>query len=105
MPIRKIPRVNSNHSCVQSSTVSAHRDDDKITMPNDEEMNRTLKALLWKSDDNNSDKDGIDNGKNDFKDLAQELNKKEGLNELLQQTLANILETVWQNPQSYQKIK
>ena len=105
MPIRKIPRVNSHHNCVQPSTVSAHRDDDKVTMPNDEEMNRTLKALLWKSDNNNSDKDGIDNGKNDFKDLAQELNKKEGLNELLQQTLANILETVWQNPQSYQKIK
>ena len=74
-------------------------------MPDDEEMNRTLKALLWKSDDNNSDKDGIDNEKNDFKDLVQELNKEEGLNELLQQTLANILETVWQNPQSYQKMK
>ena len=73
-------------------------------MPDDEEMNRTLKALLWKSDDNNSDKDGIDNEKNDFKDLAQELNKEEGLNELLQQTLANILETVWQNLQSYQKM-
>ena len=41
----------------------------------------------------------------DFKELAQELNKEEGLLEPVQQNLANILETVWQNPQSYEKIK
>ena len=37
-------------------------------------------------------------GKDDFKELVQELNKEEGLAEPVQQTLANILETVWQNP-------
>ena len=41
----------------------------------------------------------------DFEELAQELNKEEGLLEPVQQTLANIFETVWQNPQSYEKIK
>ena len=65
-------------------------------------MNRNLKALQWESDDNNSGKDGIHNGEVDFKELAQELTKKEGLSELVQQTLANILETVWQNLQSYE---
>ena len=68
-------------------------------------MNRNLKALQWKSDDNNSGKDGIDDEEDDFKVLAQELNKEERLGEPLQQTLNNILETIWQNPQSYEKIK
>ena len=67
-------------------------------MPDKEEMNRNLKALQWESDDNNSGKDGIDDGEDHFKELAQELNKEEGLGEPVQQTLANILETVWQNP-------
>ena len=31
------------------------------------------------TDDNNSGKDGIDNGEDDFKELAQELNNEEGL--------------------------
>ena len=67
-------------------------------MPDKEEMNRNLKALQWESDDNNSGKDGIDDGEDNFKELAQELNKEEGLGEPVQQTLANILETVSQNP-------
>ena len=37
--------------------------------------------------------------------LAQELNRKEGLCEPEQQTLANILNTVWQNLQSFEKMK
>ena len=57
-------------------------------------MNRNLKALQWESDDNNSGKDGIDDEEDDFKELAQELNKEEGLGESVQQTLANVLETV-----------
>ena len=35
-------------------------------------------------DDNNSNKDGIDDGEDDFKELAQELNKEEGLGEPVQ---------------------
>ena len=57
-------------------------------------MNRIFRALQWESDDNNSGKDGTDNGEDDFKELAQELNNEEGLGEPAQQTLANILETV-----------
>ena len=60
-------------------------------------MNRNLRAFQWEYDDNNSGKDGIDAGENDFKELVQELNEEEGLSEPVQQTLANILETVWQN--------
>ena len=56
-------------------------------------------------DDNNSNKDGIDDGEDDFKELAQELNKKKGFGEPVQQTLAIILQTVWKNPQSYEKMK
>ena len=52
-----------------------------------------------------SGKDGIDHGGDDFKELPQELNKEEGLGEPVRQTLANILETVWQNPQSHEKMK
>ena len=57
-------------------------------------MNSNLKAIQWEYDDINSGKDGIDDGEDDFKQLVQELNKEEGLDELIQQTLANILETV-----------
>ena len=62
---------------MQSST-SHQRDDDKVCIPDEEEMNRNLKALEWESDDNNSGKDGIDDGEDDFKDLTPELNKEEG---------------------------
>ena len=68
-------------------------------------MNRNLKALQWESDDNNSGKDRIDDREDDFKELAQELNKEEGLSEPVHQTLVNILKTVWQNLQSYEKRK
>ena len=105
MPTHKSPRVNSHHSCVQSSTAPAHRDDDKVSIPDEEEMNRNFKALQWESDDNSNGKDGIDDEEDDFKKLAQKLNTEEGLGEPVQQTMANILETVWQNPQSYEKMK
>ena len=59
---------------MQSST-SHQRDDDKVSIPDEEEMNRNLKALEWESDDNNS---GKDDGEDDFKDLTPELNKEEG---------------------------
>ena len=58
-------------------------------------MNRNLPALQWKSDNNNSGKDGTDDGKDDFKELAQEVNKDEGLGKPKQQTLSNILKAVW----------
>ena len=41
-------------------------------------MNSDLEALQWESDDNDSGKDGIDDMKADFKELALELNKEEG---------------------------
>ena len=103
-PTHKSPRVNSHHSCVQSSTTPVYRDDHKVSIQDEEEMNRNLKALQWEPDGNNIGKDGIDDGEDGFKELAQELNK-EGLNEPVQQTLVNILETVWQNPQSYKKMQ
>ena len=53
----------------------------------------------------NSGKDEIHDEEDGFKELAEELNKEEGLGEPVQQTLANILETVWQNAQSYEKMK
>ena len=40
----KSPMVNSHHSCVQSAT-SAHRDDDTVKIPNEEEMNTNVKAF------------------------------------------------------------
>ena len=76
-PTHKSPKVNSHHSCVQS-TAPAHRDDDKVSIPDEEEMNRNLRVLQWKSDGSNSGKVGIDDGEVDFKELAQELNKEEG---------------------------
>ena len=39
----KNPRVNSHHSCVQLSTAPAHGDDDKVSIPDEEEMNKNLK--------------------------------------------------------------
>ena len=62
-PTHKSVRVNSHYSYVQSSTALAHRDDDKVNIPDGEEMNRILKALQWESDENSSGKDGIDMGK------------------------------------------
>ena len=96
-PTHKSPKVSSHHNCVQSAA-PAHRDGDKLIIPDKEKMNRNLRAFQWEYDDNNSGKDGIDAGENDFKKLVQELNEEEGLSEPVQQTLANILETVWQNP-------
>ena len=68
-PTHKSPKVNTYHSCVQSAA-PAHRDDDKVSIPDEEEMNRNLRALQWESDDNNSGKDGIDDGEDDFKKSA-----------------------------------
>ena len=104
-PTHKSPRVNSHHICVQSSTASAHRDNNKVSLSDEEKMDRNLKPLQWESDDNNSTKDGIDDGEDDFKESAQELNKKQGLGEPIQQTLASVLKAVWQNLQSYGKMK
>ena len=50
-PTHKSPRVNSLPSCMQSSALADHRDDDKVSIPDEEEMNRNLKALQWESDD------------------------------------------------------
>lgn len=68
-------------------------------------MNKNLKVLQWESNDNNSGKDGVHDGEDDFEELAQEVNKEKGLDEPVQLTLAKILETVWQNPQSFEKMK
>ena len=35
-PTHKSPRVNSHRSCVQSSVVAHHRDDDKVSIPDEE---------------------------------------------------------------------
>ena len=105
MPTHKIPRVNSIYRCGQSPVPVHHRDDDKVSVPDEEEMNRNLKVLQWESDNNNSGNDGSDDGDDDFKELAQLLNKEEGLGRPVEQTLANIFETVWQNPQSCEKMK
>ena len=74
MSIHKSPRVNSLHSCVQSLATGHHRDDDKVSIPDEEEMNRNLKALQCESDDSNSGKDALDDGEDDLEKLAQELN-------------------------------
>ena len=64
-----------------------------------------LKALQMKSDTNSSGKEiGIDDGEDDFKELIQDL-KEEGLGGPVQPTLPNILVTVWQKTQSYEKEK
>ena len=104
-PLTKALGFNSHHSCVNSSTSAHHKDDDKVSISDEEEMNKNLKAIQWESEDNNSNKDGIYDGEDYLKELAQKLNKEEGSREPVQQTLANILEIVWQNPQSYEKMK
>ena len=77
--------LNSYHNCVQSSTAPAHRDDDKVSILDEKKMKRNLKALQWESDENNTGKDRVDDGDDDFKELAQELSKEEGLGEPVQQ--------------------
>ena len=71
-PTHKSPRVNSRHSCVQSSKAAAHTDVSRWrrnsiqdSTPDEEKINTNLKA-----DNNNSGKDGIDDGEDDFKELA-----------------------------------
>ena len=64
---------------MQSSEVAHHRDDDKESITDEVEKNKNLKGLQWESDDNNSGKNGTDDGEDDFKELAQELNKEERL--------------------------
>ena len=79
---------------MKSSTVPAHREDDKVSILDKEKMNKNLKVLQWESNDNNSGKDGVHDGEDDFEELAQEVNKEKGLDEPVQLTLAKILETV-----------
>ena len=65
---------------MQSSTVpvQSDRDDDKVSIPDEEEINRNLKTPQWESDNNNNGKDEIGDGEDNFIQLAQELNKEEG---------------------------
>ena len=65
---------------MQSSTVpvQSDRNDDKVSIPDEEEINRNLKTLQWESDNNNNGKDKIGDGEDNFIELAQELNKEEG---------------------------
>ena len=65
---------------MQSSTVpvQSDRDDDKVSIPDQEEINRNLKTLQWESDNNNNGKDEIGDGEDNLIELAQELNKEEG---------------------------
>ena len=62
---------------MKSSTASANRDDDKVSILDEGEINRNLIALQRESDDNNSGKDGIEDGEDDFKELTQEINKED----------------------------
>ena len=62
---------------MQSLTASAYRDDDKVSIQDEEVMNMNLKALLWESDNSNRSKDRTDDAEDDRKELAQELNKEE----------------------------
>ena len=73
-PTHNSPRINS-HTNVCSHQ-QHHRDDDKVSIPDEKETNRNLKALLWESDDNDNVKDGIGGGEDDFKELAQEQKRK-----------------------------
>ena len=79
MPTHKSNRLKSHHRSLQS--LAAYRYDDKGSIPHEEKINNNLKALQWESDDNNSGEDLIDDGEDDLKELAQELNKEEGLGE------------------------
>ena len=65
---------------MQSSTVpvQSDRDDDKVSIPDEEEINRNLKTLQWESDNNSNGKDEIGDGEDNLIELAQELNKEEG---------------------------
>ena len=65
-------------------------------------MKRNLKALQWESDENNSGKDRVDDGDDDFKEVAQELSKEEGFGEPVQQIF---LKKFGKIPQSYEKMK
>ena len=67
------------------TSTSASRDDDKVSVPDEEEMNTNLKVLQWESDNNNSGNDGSDDGDDYFKELAQLLNKEEGLGRPVEQ--------------------
>ena len=73
------------HHEVSSSEDSDDRDDDKVSIPDEKKMKRNLKALQWESDENNTGKDRVDDGDDDFKELDQELSKEEGLGEPVQQ--------------------
>ena len=73
-PTHKSARVSSHHSCVQSCTAPAHRGGDEVSIPDEEEMNRNLKAFQWESN-----KDGTDDAVDDFKELPHKLNKEEEL--------------------------
>ena len=75
---KRSPKVNSHHSCVELAA-PAHCDDNKVSIPDEEKINRNLKASQCEFDKNSSGKDGTDDGEGDFKELTQELNKKEGL--------------------------
>ena len=86
-----------SQSCVQSSKTPAHRNDDKVSIPDEEKMNRKLKVLQGKFDDNKSDKKNWidDREDDDVKVLTEKSKKEERLGEPVQQTFANILEAVW----------
>ena len=71
-PAQKSIRVNSHHSCVQLSTAPPYKNDDKVSITDEEEMNRNLKAFQRESAENKSDKDGIDDGRYHFMELAQD---------------------------------
>ena len=58
------------------SVAPAYRDDDKVSIPDEEEVNRNLNATQWESDDSNNGKDGIDDEDDHFKKLAHKLNKE-----------------------------
>ena len=47
-------------------------------------MNKNLKTLRWESDSSNSGKDGINDGEDYLKELAQELDKEVGFGEPVQ---------------------
>ena len=82
---------------MQSSKTPAHRNDDKVSITDEEKVNRKLKFLQGEFDDNKSDKKNWidDREDDDFKVLTQELKKEEILGEPVQQTFANTLEAVW----------
>ena len=85
------------------SSAPAHRDDDKVTIPDEEDMNRKLKAFNGNLTTTTTTKTTVAKtelriGLTWFQELAGELNKEERLGQPVQQTLADILKTAWQNP-------